>query len=122
MLTTNIQVQSFLDLKPLEIRESVPTRATKVDTISFVSSSSIKLSDSLFQVANAIEMGRAVARDIGGSDPERMSAPNVAEYITQLFKGSPIKVEIISDAKKIEKDFPCLGNLILLKFYKYDQK
>ena len=28
---------------------------------------------------------RFVCRDIGGSDPERMAAPRVEEYITELF-------------------------------------
>ena len=28
---------------------------------------------------------RLVARDIGGSDPERMAAPKVAEYMSQMF-------------------------------------
>ena len=32
-------------------------------------------------------------RDIGGSDPERMAAPRVEEYITKLFgDSSPVKV------------------------------
>lgn len=35
-----------------------------------------------------------VYRDIGGSDPERMAAPRVAEYVQELFKNSPVKVRI----------------------------
>ena len=31
---------------------------------------------------------RFVCRDIGGSDPERMAAPRVEEYVTELFKHS----------------------------------
>lgn len=31
---------------------------------------------------------RFVCRDIGGSDPERMAAPRVEEYIAELFGGS----------------------------------
>ena len=31
---------------------------------------------------------RFVCQDIGGSDPERMAAPRVEEYITELFSGS----------------------------------
>ena len=37
---------------------------------------------------------RLVARDIGGSDPERMAAPRAAEYCEQLFKGTSVKVGI----------------------------
>jgi leucyl aminopeptidase len=40
-------------------------------------------------------MGRAVGRDIGGADPERMAPPRVAEYVQELFgKSSGIKVKI----------------------------
>ena len=35
---------------------------------------------------------RFVCQDIGGSDPERMAAPRVEEYICELFEGSPVKV------------------------------
>jgi hypothetical protein len=41
---------------------------------------------------------RSVYRDIGGSDPERMAAPKVAEYVEQLFKNSCIKVSIVAFA------------------------
>ena len=42
--------------------------------------------------ALAIEKGRVVARDIGGSDPERMAAPRVEEYVLEAFKGTKVKV------------------------------
>jgi hypothetical protein len=42
--------------------------------------------------ARAVEFGRAVGRDIGGSDPERMAPPSVAEYVQELFKSSSVKV------------------------------
>ena len=37
-------------------------------------------------LAQTFETGRAVSRDIGGSDPERMAAPRVEEYVRELFK------------------------------------
>ena len=33
-----------------------------------------------------------VCRDIGGSDPERMAAPRVCEYVQQVFRNTCIKV------------------------------
>lgn len=50
----------------------------------------------LISVLNAIEIGRIVARDIGGSDPERMAAPKVLEYVNNIFKSTDIKVNLIS--------------------------
>lgn len=37
---------------------------------------------------------RVVTRDIGGSDPERMSAPNVVRYIKDVFSGSDSGVHV----------------------------
>lgn len=51
---------------------------------------------------------RAVARDIGGSDPERMSPTRTAEYVLAAFPAgsSGVKVQVIDDQDKIKKDYP----------------
>ena len=49
---------------------------------------------------------RCVARDIGGSDPERMAPPYVQKYIQDLFKNTDIKVEVISDPKVLGQGYP----------------
>ncbi|PFX15966.1 putative aminopeptidase W07G4.4 [Stylophora pistillata] len=54
----------------------------------------------------AIESGRYVCQDIGGSDPERMAAPRVEEYIRELFQGSPVKVTVVKDPAEFEKNYP----------------
>ena len=46
----------------------------------------------LVRIVQAIELGRVVTRDIGGSDPERMSALNVLNYVTDVFKNTDIQV------------------------------
>lgn len=92
---------------PLENREFKSVK--KVDSLGFTNFADGKRQAEILKLANGIECGRAVARDIGGSDPERMSAPKVVEYVEELFRGSSIKVEVISDLKVIEKEFPCLG-------------
>ncbi|XP_076005521.1 putative aminopeptidase W07G4.4 [Genypterus blacodes] len=63
----------------------------------------------LVELAHAMESGRLAYRDIGGSDPERMAAPRVADYVTELFKDSPVKVEVLRDVKFMEKEYPCLA-------------
>ncbi len=40
------------------------------------------------------EWYRFVYRDIGGSDPERMAAPRVAEYMQAAFKDTPVTVSL----------------------------
>ena len=75
------------------------------------SSSSENISnEKLVNYARAIELGRVVGRDIGGSDPERMAPPRVAEYVQDLFQQtSDIKVNVVKDLKQIEKDFPIVA-------------
>eukprot|EP00108_Taenia_solium_P011283 TsM_000644800 transcript=TsM_000644800 gene=TsM_000644800 len=46
-------------------------------------------SEHILGVAYAMEEGRRVARDIAGSDPERMSAPRIVEYLTQELPPHP---------------------------------
>ena len=48
-------------------------------------------------------------RDIGGSDPERMAAPRVAEYVQEYLKGTCIKVDVSSDLPTLEKNYPLLA-------------
>lgn len=49
---------------------------------------------------------RLVARDIGGSDPERMAPPRVAEYVRKVFEGSQVRVEVVEDDATLQKEFP----------------
>jgi len=87
---------------PLEVRENVPQKASKAEILGLDCPSNT----SLQKLALALESGRIAGRDIGGSDPERMSAPRVEEYVRELFLGSAVNVEVISDAATIEKEYP----------------
>ena len=50
---------------------------------------------------------RTVARDIGGSDPERMAPPQVEDYVLTLFAMSTcITVEVVCDDKQLCKEYP----------------
>lgn len=95
---------------PIEVRETKPspTEFRKMERIGVYSTNS-SISDPELSIVGALEEGRIVARDIGGSDPERMAAPRVADYISQLFQGSCVKVDIISDRAVFEKSYPLLA-------------
>ena len=58
---------------PLEVRDQVPEKAVKVSKLGILGDSS--KFGSQIDLAKALEAGRIVSRDIGGSDPERMAAP-----------------------------------------------
>ena len=57
---------------PLEVREALPEKAVKASKLGIFGPSSLLMTAHL---AQALEAGRIVSRDIGGSDPERMAAP-----------------------------------------------
>lgn len=65
--------------------------------------------DDLIRKISAVELGRIVARDIGGSDPERMCAANVVEYVLNAFKSTDIKLNIIDDTDTFLKSYPCFA-------------
>ena len=62
-------------------------------------------------LAKAIEEGRYVARDIGGSDPERMAAPRVVEYVREVFQGTNVKIEVVKGQSLLEKEYPCFATV-----------
>ncbi len=57
----------------------------------------------------ALEAGRIVSRDIGGSDPERMAAPRVEEYVRKAFDGTGVKVEVLQGQSNFEREYPCFA-------------
>lgn len=87
---------------PLEIRESLPEKARKAELLGL----DCPQADNVRKLALALESGRIAGRDIGGSDPERMAAPNVDKYVEELFRDSSISVEVISDVPTLEKEYP----------------
>ncbi|KAM6965061.1 putative aminopeptidase W07G4.4 [Aplochiton taeniatus] len=94
---------------PLEVREAnLKSSPYKVCVLGLWVSDDAQ-GKRLVDVAHALESGRLACRDIGGSDPERMAAPRVAEYVQELFKDSPVQVDVVSDLKVFEKEYPCLA-------------
>jgi len=93
---------------PIEVREDVPAKKSKIDRLGF-SSVEIKSKEKGEQFTKAtkgIEIGRIIARDIGGSDPERMAPLKVAKYVSDLFENSNIKVKISDDRNEFVTDYP----------------
>ncbi|WP_394228205.1 M17 family metallopeptidase [Pseudoalteromonas spongiae] len=61
--------------------------------------------------ANAIAQGQYAARDLCGTEPERMAPPKFAEYCESLFANSAVSVEVISDTQFIDKNYPMLSTV-----------
>ncbi|XP_062912903.1 putative aminopeptidase W07G4.4 [Mobula hypostoma] len=93
---------------PLEIYEAQKEKSNKVDYLG-VWAPSEEEAKKLVKLASALEMGRTVCRDIGGSDPERMAAPKVANYIQNIFHNSVVTVSVTSDLSTLQEEYPCLA-------------
>ncbi|KAK7590114.1 hypothetical protein V9T40_001727 [Parthenolecanium corni] len=89
----------------LQYREDKPDVFPKVKQIGLCASDTKKIGQ-ILETAVTLESGRWVARDIGGSDPERMAPVKVEEYVLNAFSNSGLKIEVISDLQKLKKDFP----------------
>lgn len=68
----------------------------------------IILSDSILSkiLHWVLYFSRSVARDIGGSDPERMTPPNAEEYIRDEFNNTDIKMEVVTDPTVLSHEYP----------------
>ncbi|XP_072913572.1 putative aminopeptidase W07G4.4 [Hemitrygon akajei] len=93
---------------PLEICEAQKEKSDKVDYLG-VWAPSEEEAKKLVKLASALEMGRIVCRDIGGSDPERMAAPKVASYVQKIFQKSVVSVSVTSDLSTLQEQYPCLA-------------
>lgn len=76
-----LEVREFASLPPFaEANKSV--KGFKILTLLWFSDAGYAIDhEKLLHIGYAIEEGRRVARDIGGSDPERMNASHIVEYL-----------------------------------------
>lgn len=90
---------------PIQFRENRPVAAQKVKGLGVFGKNEAELKKTV-DLAVKLESGRYIARDLGGGDPERMSPPNFANYVQELFANTVVKVEVISSRKVFEKEYP----------------
>lgn len=97
---------------PLTVRKAKGDAAEPVKTIQVVwlgDSSSVSVPEDA-RVAHAIEVGKRISRDIGGSDPEAGRPEACAAYIKENLAGLPgVTVTIMEDAATIAKEYPLAG-------------
>ncbi|XP_012567150.2 putative aminopeptidase W07G4.4 isoform X1 [Hydra vulgaris] len=93
---------------PLEVRESSPANAKKVNKLG-ISSTKLQSEETgapFIRKATALEWGRIIARDIGGSDPERMCPLKVEEFVREVFKNTSISINVVFGHDNLRADFP----------------
>ncbi|CAH1389558.1 unnamed protein product [Nezara viridula] len=90
----------------LQYREDCPHRYPKVNMIGVHSPASQNISK-LISVAIALETGRVVARDIGGSDPERMTPERVEQYVNETFPaGGNVIIDVVCNEDTLNEEYP----------------
>ncbi|MGM0481622.1 MAG: M17 family metallopeptidase [Pseudomonadota bacterium] len=56
--------------------------------------------------AMAVEAGKRLARDLAGTEPERMAPLRFAEYCRQAFAQTAVKVTVIDDYQQLQHEYP----------------
>ncbi|MBQ4812972.1 leucyl aminopeptidase family protein [Pseudoalteromonas luteoviolacea] len=92
--------------QPLEAREYRGAQIEPVEQAFLVGAD-----EALCSQLNAIAAGQYAARDLCGTEPERMAPPRFADYCVELFAGTSVSVEVISDRATIDRDYPMLGTV-----------
>ncbi|VDP44199.1 unnamed protein product [Soboliphyme baturini] len=96
--------------QPIEIRETAKDMGKRCDVLGVWSCNGAAATKEMVDFATAVEAGRAVARDIAGSDPERMSPPNICDYLQSIFAdSSSVRMKIVSDQNIIKEQYPLLA-------------
>lgn len=91
--------------QPLEAREARSEKEMEpVEAIGFAHEDA----DALASWISAVEEGRRLARDLSGTEPERMSPPRFAETCEKAFAATAVDVEVVSDPDLLLRDYPLL--------------
>lgn len=91
--------------QPLEAREALDEQEIEpMSELALVSASEEVSPDWLA----AAEAGKRLARDLCGTEPERMAPPAFADYCVAALEGTDVKVEVMSDQKQMGLEYPLL--------------
>lgn len=93
--------------EPLEAREALGKAITPIEQVGVaVLGGSFGKEDASW--VEAADAGLGLARDLCGTEPERMAPPQFAAYVQQAFAKLPVKVTVQKDLKKLQKEYPLL--------------
>jgi len=59
-------------------------------------------------LAEAVEVGRALARDLASGDPERMAPPRLAEHVGEVCRAAGVGVEVVDSEAELRSEYPLL--------------
>ena len=94
--------------EPLEARQHFGESTSEpISSISFACKNKAA-GERIATRVTAIESGRRLARDLGGTEPERMRPEGFATYCREVFAGTAVRVEIVEDPNVLSRDYPLL--------------
>jgi leucyl aminopeptidase len=95
--------------EPLEAREALGDDAAEpVHTIG-VATLHGAFGDATARWVAAADAGLRLARDLAGTEPERMAPPRFAAHVKAAFRGSKVKVTVNDKVPALVRDYPLLG-------------
>ncbi len=92
--------------EPLEAREALGQQECEPIESVGIAVAGGKVSAETARWITAVEAGRRLSRDLGGTEPERMAPLRFAEYCEEAFAGSAVKVSILRDPAVFLRDYP----------------
>lgn len=93
--------------EPLEARESRGARVEPVERVGLLSAApGAKHAASRVE---AFEEARRVARDIAGTEPERMTPAHVVESCRAVFQDTPVRMGVVEERPTIEREYPLIA-------------
>lgn len=95
--------------EPLEAREALGAKAA--EPVEFVGIGALggKFDEADARWVAATDGGLRVAKDLCGTEPERMAPPKFAAYVKQAFRGLPVKVTVVDAPAVLQKGYPLLS-------------
>ena len=92
--------------QPLEAREFYGQGIEPITQIGLIDAD-----EQTIKAVNALAAGHYAARDLCGTEPERMAPPRFADYCSELFENSAVSVDVIDDLATIDKHYPMLSTV-----------
>jgi leucyl aminopeptidase len=93
--------------EPLEAREAHGAGVEPADEIGVLAAGA-GAPEALRRVT-ALEEARRVARDVAGTEPERMGPSHVVELCRGVFRDTPVHVSVVDERAAIERDYPLIA-------------
>jgi leucyl aminopeptidase len=92
--------------QPLEAREALGEKAVEPVTKLGVAVLGGSFSSAAADWVMAVDAGTRLARDLCGTDPERMAPPKFAQEVQKAMKGTGVKVSVLKDKATLLRDYP----------------